>query len=863
MYSHRIDSALFPPHPHLRLVQTPADASDRCIRIANEGPPASVELDEANVVVDERSGALHLGVGALTTNTVRAVVEKLEERPGVPVVFQIAPGTSTETLCEVGLDAVFELSECMKRYDMPIVTVVEGDAVVEGAWCVLLAEVDIVIMSEASCVSLIPKPNDGLYLHSSIMASRLSSHVADRAGCAVSAADALEAGLADMVVPVDKVDRKLDAVLNRFAKSGFGLVRACKTSLPAPSLDAAALVMARLGAGDATPSTGNLVRLSVSDDGVAAVELNDPVRYNDMGPELLGDLLLRMREVEALASAGDVKVMVLSGVGPHFCTGGSAANSPVMDWATLTTHVSMASEATEVMRALPIPTFAAVHGKLIGGGVALALAADWRVCAAGTTFNFGNRSRNKNPLFMLSRAMQLNVGQGVANVLYLEEPEVAAEEAKGGGLVHQVVPSIDDAKREAGVLANAWVSGRFVHGPISRMCSNDRTHSARECMLFGELDGPLGTKKQALTKEIVRVVPKVVRSTPIDPRWHGLSDEEIRKVVYEEVCHACSSTLGDEAVVADDTPLMEAGLDSLGSTELVNVLTTSTGLKLDPTLLFSHPTIGQLTEHITGVLLKGLTPVEEFSTSNADPRWNGFDADSVEEASSGSSISEEAARLQNTLAFVPPTISAESCLVQFQRGRDGITPVVFTVSESHPPLPPPEHDMSKLPHTDHSVANRPPQYAGVGTAVGRELGPILGPEVPLYGMLSPEVAARPTAFPDLEARVSHHYAELRAHFSDCAIRLVGYSVRDTLQGSRIAIPARATTYTRPTPTLTHAHHPSIVRLDPRVWYRADVRNRGPVDFAHADRPSTGSIRSQEGVRCATHALTGGGSTESI
>ena len=44
--------------------------------------------------------------------------------------------------------------------------------------------------------------------------------------------------MADMVVPVDKVDRKLGAVLNRFAKSGLGLVRACKTSLPAPSLDA-------------------------------------------------------------------------------------------------------------------------------------------------------------------------------------------------------------------------------------------------------------------------------------------------------------------------------------------------------------------------------------------------------------------------------------------------------------------------------------------------------------------------------------------------------------------------------------------------------------------------------------------------
>ena len=46
--------------------------------------------------------------------------------------------------------------------------------------------------------------------------------------------------------------------------------------------------------------------------------------------------------------------------------------------------------------------------------------------------------------------------------------------------------------------------------------------------------------------------------------------------------------------VAADTPLMSAGLDSIGATELANVLTQRLGTELPQTVLFDHPTIGAL-----------------------------------------------------------------------------------------------------------------------------------------------------------------------------------------------------------------------------------------------------------------------------
>ena len=84
----------------------------------------------------------------------------------------------------------------------------------------------------------------------------------------------------------------------------------------------------------------------------------------------------------------------------------------------------------------------------------------------------------------------------------------------------------------------------------------------------------------------------------LDPRWKGLSSEELETQIDSFVRQAVESVLGDVANLDDDIPLMEAGVDSLGATELRNVLHAESGLELDSMVLFSHPTIRQLKAHI-------------------------------------------------------------------------------------------------------------------------------------------------------------------------------------------------------------------------------------------------------------------------
>ena len=90
------------------------------------------------------------------------------------------------------------------------------------------------------------------------------------------------------------------------------------------------------------------------------------------------------------------------------------------------------------LRKMTIPTTAAVHGKLIGGGVALCLATQWRAAAAGASFCFGNLPRGKNPLFMLSRSLPSVVGASVAMTAYLDDPVISARAAFDHAIVHSI-----------------------------------------------------------------------------------------------------------------------------------------------------------------------------------------------------------------------------------------------------------------------------------------------------------------------------------------------------------------------------------------------------------------------------------------
>ena len=78
---------------------------------------------------------------------------------------------------------------------------------------------------------------------------------------------------------------------------------------------------------------------------------------------------------------------MLQGAGTHFCTGGAQHADAGMRLvppliAEMGAAIADMGDCVTMLQQLSVPVLGVLHGKLIGGGVALALNSDWRVCTA-------------------------------------------------------------------------------------------------------------------------------------------------------------------------------------------------------------------------------------------------------------------------------------------------------------------------------------------------------------------------------------------------------------------------------------------------------------------------------------------------
>ena len=198
------------------------------------------------------------------------------------------------------------------------------------------------------------------------------------------------------------------------------------------------------------------------DDGIATVRLNDPDRLNALTFQTYEELEKLTRN---LAGDDAVRVLLLTGNGKGFCSGGSVheiiGRLLEMRAEELYRFTRMTCDVVKNMRNLKKPIVAAVNGIAAGAGAMLALASDLRVVSERAKFAFlfvkvGLSGADMGALYLLPRI----VGQGkAAELLFLGDP-VDAEEAYRIGLANRVVPH-EKLMEEAYALAR-----RVSEGPL-------------------------------------------------------------------------------------------------------------------------------------------------------------------------------------------------------------------------------------------------------------------------------------------------------------------------------------------------------------------------------------------------------------
>jgi enoyl-CoA hydratase/carnithine racemase len=253
------------------------------------------------------------------------------------------------------------------------------------------------------------------------------------------------------------------------------------------------------------------------DDGVMTVVLNRPDKLNALTFGVYADLRDLLSE---LPRREDVRVLVITGRGRGFCSGGDVeeiiGELVKMESRDLLDFTRMTGSVVQRMRECPLPIIASVNGVAAGAGSVIALAADFRLLARSASFAFlftkvGLAGADMGAAYLLPRL----IGLGPATQLLLLGDRLGAERALELGLATEVV-----ADEELGA-ATGRLARRLAEGPAF-------AYSTTKMLISRELDMDLtgAIELEAIAQALMMTTGDhreflAAFREKRDPRWRG------------------------------------------------------------------------------------------------------------------------------------------------------------------------------------------------------------------------------------------------------------------------------------------------------------------------------------------------------
>jgi enoyl-CoA hydratase len=187
--------------------------------------------------------------------------------------------------------------------------------------------------------------------------------------------------------------------------------------------------------------------------------MNRPEKLNAIDKKMMEefrDAFVRLDERE------DVKVVALRGAGRAFTAGADLSWSEEMTPQQRVEHNRIGQKTFDLMERMETPVFAAVHGYCLGGGLELALAADFIVCSSNARLGLPEITLSADPPYRPKIAedgdpdqpafgaivpgwggpkrLPQRIGKAAAMELMYTGVHVDAERALKLGLVNDVYP---------------------------------------------------------------------------------------------------------------------------------------------------------------------------------------------------------------------------------------------------------------------------------------------------------------------------------------------------------------------------------------------------------------------------------------
>ncbi|MFC0386081.1 enoyl-CoA hydratase/isomerase family protein [Muricoccus vinaceus] len=204
--------------------------------------------------------------------------------------------------------------------------------------------------------------------------------------------------------------------------------------------------------------------LTETRDNVRVIRLDRPEKRNALTGPMIEALL---RALEAAAAEEGIAAILLAGNGAGFCAGADLAEMKALrddpEW--MAARRALSARLLEAPGRIGKPVAAAVHGKALGAGAALALACDATVLAEEATLGFPEARHGILPALM-APALLRHLPPRRALELLATGRDIPPGEALALGLATSVVPA---ASLEAAALAAARGMALLPPGDLLRL----------------------------------------------------------------------------------------------------------------------------------------------------------------------------------------------------------------------------------------------------------------------------------------------------------------------------------------------------------------------------------------------------------
>jgi enoyl-CoA hydratase/carnithine racemase len=224
---------------------------------------------------------------------------------------------------------------------------------------------------------------------------------------------------------------------------------------------------------------------SVSESGkVATITLNRPEKKNPLTFQSYAELRDLFR---GLQYASDIKVIVLTGEGGNFCSGGDVHEiiGPLteMSMPELLDFTRMTGDLVKAMRHCPQPIIAAIDGICVGAGAILAMASDMRYATpeAKTAFLFtrvGLAGCDMGACSILPRI----IGQGRASELLYTGRSMRADEGLLWGFYNSIFDPHEVLAKSLEIAEQLAAGPTFAHSITKKMLHQEWSMSIDEAI---------------------------------------------------------------------------------------------------------------------------------------------------------------------------------------------------------------------------------------------------------------------------------------------------------------------------------------------------------------------------------------------